>query len=317
MPTRGIDLNYAIPYLDSRGIVVDEGKIRAFAVDILPGQLQLPAWRDPVFPVSDDEQTVKFFFIANSVNFCFWGSPKWKVRYKGREYDGSFGLFAAFSRAIDERIPILDAGYLAELQEEQLARIFRANIQIPLLAERLVILREIGRVLAARYGGSVLDLLKSAEGRADMLVSRITEVFPSFRDTASFGTHRVDFNKRAQLVAGMLFARFRGKSYGELKGFDTFTLFADYKIPQVLRYLEILRYDPTLAGMVDNMTELTPTQGDTIRLATICAGAVLMDHLRKRFPQANAVDLDGLLWQRSQERTVTMLPYHRVKSIFY
>jgi hypothetical protein len=317
MPSQSFNLPRAFAILENSEIWLDQNKIRAFASTISSEHLQLPAWRGPAFPASDDESTASLLFVANAVNFSFWGLPKWTVHYKDRSFDGSLGLFAAFTRALEEGIPILEADYLAELSEPQLAKILRGNVQIPMFSERLGILNETGRILANRFEGSPTSILAQAEGDAEKLVSLVTRRFPSFRDISTFRSLRVAFNKRAQLVAAMLYARFRGESFGEFMGFDSFTLFADYKLPQVLRHLGILRYKKGMAEKVDNLVELTTLEGDTIRLATVCAGEYILDHLTKIFPHANAIHLDSLLWLRSQDAVTRMCPYHRTRSIYY
>ncbi len=70
--------------------------------------------------------------------------------------------------------------------------------------------------------------------------------FPSFDDSAEWGGHRLLFFKRAQLAPAMLFERWKGTGAGAFNDIGELTASADYKIPQVLRRLEILEYSPDL-----------------------------------------------------------------------
>jgi hypothetical protein len=291
--------------------------MEAFASSVRSEDLRLPGWREPVFPEQDNERTASFLLVANAVNFSFWGSPKWTVSYKGSRYDGSFGLFAAFSRAVQEGIPLLDTQFLTHLSADQLAHILRGNVQIPLFQERLEILSEMGRIVEARFEGSFANVLKSAHGSAVDLVALLGSNFPTFHDIAIFDGQTVAFNKRAQLATAMLYARFGGKSFGDLSGIGSFTLFADYKLPQVLRHVGILNYDQSLGDKIDALCELTVEEGDYIRLATLCAGNDLLNLSRARFSRANALHLDSLLWLSTQSPGERMRPYHRTRSIFY
>jgi len=61
----------------------------------------------------------------------------------------------------------------------------------------------------------------------------------------------VVFYKRAQIFAADLYGAFDGKKWGSFTDMDKLTAFADYKLPQVLRHLEILRYTQALEQKVD------------------------------------------------------------------
>lgn len=43
------------------------------------------------FNLSDLTETEKlnFLFVFNSINFCYWGEPKWTIEYKEKQYDGA------------------------------------------------------------------------------------------------------------------------------------------------------------------------------------------------------------------------------------
>jgi hypothetical protein len=55
---------------------------------------------------------------------------------------------------------------------------------MPNLPERVTKLREVGEVLAARWGGSAAALVAAARGSAVELVRLVTAEFPGFRDEA-------------------------------------------------------------------------------------------------------------------------------------
>lgn len=58
---------------------------------------------------------------------------------------------------------------------------------MPLLAERLRNLHEVGRVLAAEYGGSFANCVRECAGDADRLVRLVVAKFPCFRDSSPYG----------------------------------------------------------------------------------------------------------------------------------
>ena len=74
--------------------------------------------------------------------------------------------------------------------------------------------------------------------------------FPCFRDEGTFERKKVRFLKRAQILVADLWAAFDGASYGEFHDIDKITMFADYRVPQILHSLGIMCYCPPLDGRI-------------------------------------------------------------------
>lgn len=293
--------------------------ITSFASKIEKHQLQLPTWRGTAFPLEDSGATASLLVVANSINFSFWGNPKWTVHYKGHTLDGSIGLFAAFTRALDDGVPILDGSYLASLASNDLNELLRGPVEIPMFETRLQILRETGRILVNSYNGNPLKFIESANQDAPYFVQLLTEIFPSFNDSTCYNTFTISFQKRAQLAAAMLYARFRGKLWGTFRNIDKLTLFADYKIPQILRELGILSYSPHLSTQVDQQIQIPENSPEEIqiRLATLASGEAILNALRPRFPKVTALQIDSLLWTATQRYDKPMRFYHRTRTKNY
>ena len=69
----------------------------------------------------------------------------------------------------------------------------------------------------------------------------------------------------------MLYEAFGGGGMGDLYRTEELTVFADYKLPQVLRRLGVLRYAPHLAERIDRLKPLeagSREEGE-IRAATV------------------------------------------------
>ena len=43
-----------------------------------------------------EKEWILLVFIIESMNFCFWQKPKWKIEYHGDELSGSNALFYVF-----------------------------------------------------------------------------------------------------------------------------------------------------------------------------------------------------------------------------
>jgi len=74
----------------------------------------------------------------------------------------------------------------------------------------------------------------------------IVSFFPSYRDEAIFLDRKVTFYKRAQILVADIWGCFEGKGYGHFPDIDTITMFADYRVPQVLKFYNAIRYGDDL-----------------------------------------------------------------------
>jgi hypothetical protein len=136
---------------------------------------------------------------------------------------------------------------------------------------------------------------------------------------ATYDSREVRFLKRAQICVADLHSAFAGQSWGAFIDLDQLTIFADYKLPQVLRYHGALVYAPELAARVDQQEELVPGSAEEveIRAATIWACELLRRAAARLSTQApTAVEIDQWLWHLGQDAS-DMQPYHRVRTVFY
>jgi hypothetical protein len=150
-------------------------------------------------------------------------------------------------------------------------------------------------------------------------VDLLIESFPSFRDDALYEGTRVAFHKRAQLAAGMIYQAFGGREWGAFPDMDQLSVYADYKLPQVLRRLGILCYDDELAHRVDNLIALPAgsRMEVEIRAATVWAGELMRQALLPRMPGLTAAHIDFWLWEAGQTKDPTDKPYHRTRTTAY
>jgi hypothetical protein len=220
-----------------------------------------------------------------------------------------------------------DAEYLSTMSREDLAYVFRstpaadglAGEIIPLFDARLAHVHEVGRVLLARYDGQFAHAVEKAEGSAVNLALLLAQEFSSFRDVANYQGQEVRFFKRAQICVADLYGAFGGKRWGTFTDLDKLTIFADYKLPQVLRHYGILEYEARLAERVDNQELLQPGGEEEVELraATIWAcELVRRDMSRISEKIITAVEVDQLLWYLGQNSS-EMRPYHRTRTIYY
>jgi hypothetical protein len=266
--------------------------------------------------------TAEWTFVFDTINYCFWpevGRSPWTIFYANEELSGYWALAACLKRAMEEGIPIHQPATLADLDFKTVAHIFRGRGTIPLLEQRLANLRQAGRILRDRFQGTFIRLLDLAQGSAVKLVQLLTSEFPSFNDIATYDGHTVFFFKRAQLLIHDLWCIFSGDSWGTFFDLHLLTAFADYKLPQVLRHLGVISYEPVLAERIQNLEYIQAGSAEEveIRAATIWAVELIRQELNAHGQKMSSARLDSWLWYLGQDDACRILPYHRTRTIFY
>ncbi|KAI0233319.1 Queuosine salvage protein [Lamellibrachia satsuma] len=135
--------------------------------------------------------------------------------------------------------------------------------------------------------------------------------------------------KRAQILIADIWACCEGQGLGAFADIDTITMFADYRIPQVLVWLGALQYSDNLNEMLAKGTMFN--SGDRleveIRGCSIWATELIVEEVRKsltskkldRAVKANAVLVDHFLWdyRRDHAAETDHIPIHNIRCIYY
>lgn len=298
---------------NSSHVRIDQARLEEFCAGITPQVLKDETDLSQFDLVERDlASRVDFSVIVNSINFCYWGSPKWTVEHEGSQYDGAEGLVMALRRAIKLGYPMLDACFLKNISERDLKSVLRGNVEIPLFDERLRILRETGTVLSHRYDGHFIGWLRRADNDALRLVDVITSDILSYYDAALYKGREVIFNKRAQLVVSDISRILVGSGLAPLRDIGRLTAFADYKIPQVLRNKGILAYSEQLSDKVDNQVLIASGSEEEveIRANMVWAVELMRSSLAPRIPWVTPALLDSYLWLLGQVKSPGDKPYH-------
>ena len=100
---------------------------------------------------------------------------------------------------------------------------------------------------------------------------------------------------------------------------DQLTAFADYKLPQVLRHLGVLKYARDLDLKVDEEVLLNPGGPEEveIRANTIWAVEGIRRELALGGQDLKAFEIDGILWNMGQQDRYRSKPYHKTITIYY
>ncbi|KOS22631.1 UPF0553 protein [Escovopsis weberi] len=281
----------------------------------------------PLHPKLKDETTVAFIFTMDLLNFCFWSElpedERFAVEYEGKRWTGYASLVASLQRALQDGVPITDPAFWKDEEKcdlDALQQVFRSCTEedMPLLQERLNCLRQASKVLDEKYEGSILNLVEAADKSAPRLVNLLAEDFECFRDEHPFeGRNKpIRILKRAQILVADLWACFEGKSFGEFRDIDSITIFADYRVPQILSTLGALWVGPKIAAAVRDKKIL---ESGT---CSIWCVELLKREIKRAHPEAhvNAVLIDFYLYDTMKQMEAEgnePIPHHRTRSIWY
>jgi len=303
-------------------VKIDEQALINFSAKLSAEKIAEPSWNTFYHFCGTKEETIAYLLVLDSINFCFWpalGNPKWEVEYQSEELSGYFALAAALKKALESGVPLTNAQYLAELSSKKFKNFLGGKGDLQLLESRVRSLNELGQMLMREYKGKAYNLVETATQSAIQLVRLVTDKLPSFRDSAEYQGKKVFFYKRAQLFAADLYGSLQGKEWGFFHDIDLVTAFADYKLPQVLRHIGVLRYEKALAQKVDHHTLLdagSPEEVE-IRANTIWAVELIRQELLVRGKNLKAMEIDWILWHLGQQEDYRTHPYHRTLTVFY
>ncbi len=154
--------------------------------------------------------------------------------------------------------------------------------------------------------------------------------FKSYRDKGDYVLKNgevieVYFYKRAQLLAHDLYLLYKyyEKNFKDLlnkfpylkllnfKNIKDLTIFADYKLPQLLEYKKVINYTEDLKNEIKQGVIISKEKEIEIRAATIVACEKIAKKLN-----INEALLDNILWNIAKS-TEFILPYHKSISIYY
>jgi len=254
--------------------------------------------------------TCQYIFVMDSLNFCFWPT-------EGLEYDT---LAMSLKTVLESDSNAFSSENLIGIDENKLQSWF-PTYKIPLLSERVNRLRELGEALES-FEGLAANMVQKADGSAVRLVQLILQYCPGFRDTSIYKGQLVHFYKRAQILVGDIWAAY-GRPTNDnrysFKDMDQLTMFADYRVPQILRKFDILRYSDSLSDRIDRKEEIQSGSEEEIeiRACTVIAVERLQQAFKKLGQSILVLELDWLLWQQGEQIKDQIAPHHRTLTIYY
>lgn len=257
---------------------------------------------------------VNFLLIYDSIDFSFWGNPKWTINADGKDLDGSFALLHCIFNLFNGRDSEEVYKELENMTLEDFSVILKGNVDIPLLEERYKIVNGIARIVNKRMNGNFYGRVKDITTDKD-LFKLILDNFTRFEDTRSYKCQTIYFYKLAQLLTSDILHVIENKEklsvdYSNLIGC------ADYKIPQVMQGFGILEYDHKLSSLLESKTELEENSPFEVEIRA--SMIVVIDYIYNRINKSIArIDINDFVWGKGQDKTKQYKPYHLTRTTSY
>eukprot|EP00042_Codosiga_hollandica_P035732 m.267313 g.267313 ORF g.267313 m.267313 type:complete len:205 (-) comp54715_c0_seq9:148-762(-) len=204
-----------------------------------------------------------------------------------------------------------------------------------MIEERIAALHESGAVLMEKFGGSFAECVRQSNHSSQALLQLITENFPLFRDWLEYKGRTVYFLKRAQLLIGEIWRLYDGAGLGHFHDIHALTMFADYRVPQILEFMGALKYSDSFRTALLEKRVFPRDNPQEIEMRGCCVQAVelIKPEIVKRLeaqqladssvvldPQEiNSVLIDFFLWTyASTHRTeLASSPIIRIRTTNY
>ena len=299
-------------------VSIDEAAIAHWAASLPPDALRPSVHDLPGLLPGNRGQLANLTLLIDALNFCFWSDDPLRVEWAGRTYRRFEAMFVSILCAAQDDPKWFDARHWVEAPTSAIRTLFAGQGTLLMLEERERVIRETGQALLDRFDGRFEDAVDSVNRKAWPLAILLMTNFDSFRDVARYNDQPVYLMKRAQICALDLSIAWEANGHGALDGVDELTAFADYRVPQALRHLGILRLDPDFSAQIARRELLAPGgPGEVeIRAATIQAVERMKVALAGRGRAVPTWTLDVYLWALARGDGVTV-EHHRTLTTNY
>ena len=267
-------------------------------------------WFNDIDLKLNEKDSILLVFIIESMNFCFWKKPKWKIEYHNEVYSGSNALFYSVIKEVENNNNFLNIDYLYNLSFDEFSKIFDGIEVCPYLDKRYINFKEVVNYIKNNDFYNELFSIKSDRELIDYITSR----FKCFDDKSIYKDEVIHFNKRATLLVNDLY-NVSNTIKSNIGSVDNLSGCADYAIPRILRDYGVLEYDSELTNLIDNEIEINhdSEMEIEIRANMLYVIELIREKLNNKI---NSVELDSIVWNMSRNYNRKSVSHHTV-TIYY
>lgn len=257
---------------------------------------------------------INFLLIYDSIDFSFWGNPKWTINVNGKDLDGGIALLHCIFNMFDGRDSLEVYKQLENMTLEDFKEILKGNIDIPLLEERYKIVSSIAEIVNKKMNGSFYDYIKDMNTDQEIFKT-ILNNFSGFEDTRTYKGQTVYFYKLAQLLTSDILHVIENKEQKEVD-YSNLLGCADYKIPQVMQGFGILEYDTKLSSLLETKTEIEENSEYEVEIRA--SMIVVINYIWEQIDKIiDRIDINDFIWSKGQYKTKKYKPYHLTRTKSY
>ena len=305
-------------------VKIDKDNLDKFVNELLTNEnaLKYPKWSESHFDATSVplEILLRYIFVIDTLNYCFWPN-------EGFEY---YSLAKNLYDTLIKNKNFFDIDNLVKVTPEQLKEnIFKCDFN--LINERARMIREVFTIIKYNYQENCVNFVKECNKNAAKLVKKIIDEFCCFRDHAIYNGEQIFFYKRAQILVSDLYLAYldikeakKDTQENDIINFtqetiSQLTMFADYRVPQILKAKGILVYDKHLTDLINNKLEIPHGSKEEveIRSATIQSVELIRNSLETKGKNFMSIQVDVYLWEEGEKIKDKIEPHHRTLSIFY
>lgn len=255
------------------------------------------------------DKVINFMLLFDSIDYCFWGEPKWTIDTNEGKKDGSDALLYALLNYVKK----MEKVDFSNVSFEEFSNILNGNVDIPFLRERYDTVVLICNVVKEKMGGNFYNYIKNVNSDVE-LFDIIINNFSSFTDIRDYDGKKIYFYKLAQLLTSDIL-HIRELLEGIKVDYSHLVGCADYKIPQTLRALGILEYNLELSNLVDNrkLIDINSKYEVEIRANMIA----VISYISSKLKGICSIDVNDYLFLASKKVKAVAKPYHLCRNKNY
>lgn len=248
------------------------------------------------------DKIINFMLIYDSINYCFFGNPKWTIDTKEGPKDGSNALLYALLNYVRS----VDKTDFSTISFNDFSNILKGNVEIPFLHERYNTVVSISNTVNKKMNGSFYNYIKDANNDTE-LFNIIIDNFDSFKDERMYNNKKIYFYKLAQLLTSNIL-HIKELLSGAKVDYTHLVGCADYKIPQTLRALNILEYNSELSNIVDNEIMINENSKYEVEIRSNMIKVII--YINSKLKNTCSIDINDYLFLSSRSVKNIAKPYH-------
>ncbi len=255
------------------------------------------------------DKIINFMLLFDSIDYCFWGEPKWTIKTKDGEKDGSDALLYALLKYV-EKVDKID---FTNVSFKEFSNILKGNTQIPFLKERYNTILSICNVVNKKMDGNFYNYIKNIN-RDTELFDIIINNFSDFKDEREYNSKTIYFYKLAQLLTSDIL-HIKELLNNTKVDYSSLVGCSDYKIPQTLRALGILVYNTELSEVVDNKKLISENSKYEVEIRANTIAVI--NYINSKLEDFCSIDINDYLFLSSKNVKAYAKPYHLCRNKNY